>query len=535
VRLLRTKLVNFASYAELEFSFENQGLSLIYGDTGAGKSTLLDAVSWILWGVTAKDGAVDDVRSWNSSEPTTGTLWFSLNNQTYHVTRIRGNPKQNDLLINYPNSIKRGKDITETQHLINALLNTTYEQYSTSAYYNEYSSTRNFFDSTAKQRKELFEKIADLSFSIKLAESVTESKKFIKNTQATELNTFNKLTGQRDQLMRTHSEAQQNIKQWEQTQQVEILKLKSLSDSFETNKANEIKKQQDLFDNFEHKRAVTLAELNTKLYDLTNFLEHHTEVNCSLCGTPDKKILDAEKEFLSLNNKKQLLIAQSNPHQVNLDKVKASINNVADKIQYLESQSNPFIKTLDTTDKQLKTVANTIIENEKTLKDLAHTLTSLNQLNDLNIQLRTELLKQNIQYIQNETNRYLETYFDAALRVQFEIKDDNLITVLQKNGYECKYRQLSKGQKCLLRLCFSIAVMKATANNLGIKFNSLFFDEALDGLDTELKLKAFNLFTEIEKEYETILVIDHSPDLQNLFNKKYYVKLNNDHSEIAEA
>jgi ABC-type multidrug transport system ATPase subunit len=76
--------------------------------------------------------------------------------------------------------------------------------------------------------------------------------------------------------------------------------------------------------------------------------------------------------------------------------------------------------------------------------------------------------------------------------------------------------------------------MKAAANNVGLQFTSLFFDEALDGLDTDLKLKAFNLFESLAQTHETIFVIDHSPELQNLFHKKYYVILENDNSKLLE-
>jgi len=59
VKILSCVLENFASYERLEFDFSPQGLTLIEGPTGSGKSTLCDAIPWILFGRTAKDGALD--------------------------------------------------------------------------------------------------------------------------------------------------------------------------------------------------------------------------------------------------------------------------------------------------------------------------------------------------------------------------------------------------------------------------------------------------------------------------------------------
>jgi len=160
----------------------------------------------------------------------------------------------------------------------------------------------------------------------------------------------------------------------------------------------------------------------------------------------------------------------------------------------------------------------------------------LDQLYDLSFKLRGELLRQSIKHVEVNTNRLLETYFDSALRVSFELsKLDDLNVTIAKNGNECSYRQLSKGQRGLLKLCFSISIMEIAANKAGLKFETLFFDEALDGLDTELKLKAYNLFAELEKSHSSVLVIDHNSELQSLFTKQYHVKLVNEESEITSA
>src|SRR5690348_8536249 len=79
MRILSVSAQNFASYKSLEFDFQNQGLILIQGATGSGKSTLCDLIPWVLFGQTAKGGKVDEIRTWNTEEPTTGSIRLSNN------------------------------------------------------------------------------------------------------------------------------------------------------------------------------------------------------------------------------------------------------------------------------------------------------------------------------------------------------------------------------------------------------------------------------------------------------------------------
>jgi ABC-type lipoprotein export system ATPase subunit len=97
-------VTNFGSYKHLEFDFNSNGLTLISGPTGSGKSTLCDIVPWILFGRTSKGGAVDEVRSWDAEEATTGTLML-------HGISITRSRKPNDLTIDG----RRGKDLNDTQ------------------------------------------------------------------------------------------------------------------------------------------------------------------------------------------------------------------------------------------------------------------------------------------------------------------------------------------------------------------------------------------------------------------------------------
>jgi energy-coupling factor transporter ATP-binding protein EcfA2 len=77
--------------------------------------------------------------------------------------------------------------------------------------------------------------------------------------------------------------------------------------------------------------------------------------------------------------------------------------------------------------------------------------------------------------------------------------------------------------------------MDIAANEAGIFFHTLFFDEALDGLSPRLKIQSFQLFEELNLTHETLLLIEHSPEFQNLFNTKFNVSIENDKSTITNV
>ena len=76
--------------------------------------------------------------------------------------------------------------------------------------------------------------------------------------------------------------------------------------------------------------------------------------------------------------------------------------------------------------------------------------------------------------------------------------------------------------------------MEASANKAGQHIENLFLDEALDGLDVNLKVKAYALFEKLSQEHSSVLVIDHAPELQALFHQKFHVELVGDVSQIEE-
>lgn len=572
MRLLNGTFTNFGSYRRLCIDFSNIGLGLVYGRTGSGKSTIPDMAAWTLFGVTAKDGGVDEVRSWLSTgEPTSGTLSVELPGGTITITRVRGNPKQNDLYWienDTPEVLYRGKDLQDTQRKLNQRLGVDADLYLSGAYFHEFSPSGSFFTAKAKDRRALFERIATLVLPVTLAERASSERKATKDALSKATTEFDTAKGRLQSLKSTFEASCRSSEAWEVSQKKLIESLAAKAESFQKDKASKVADLEKKSKDFEADRESKLdtwteelaslheqlkddSEFTSKIGDLKGKLQKLSAERCNECGGPkssDKcdsvrdNISALEKAqyvnksrlqtFDALAAKIEMLQASVNPYTGQLERVKAESNTFAAQVEAEHNKSNPFKS-------QLEGMASDIVaeqENSKKLelevKALEQRVSALTQLYDLSFELRGELLKKAVRDIEASTNSILERHFDAELRVSFTLDADELEVSIKKSGYDCVYRQLSKGQRQLLKLSFVVSIMKASANRAGVHFANLFFDEALDGLDSDLKVKAFSLFSELETNHESILLIDHAPEFQNLFTKRYYVSMEEDSSNL---
>lgn len=568
MKLLYAEVENFGSYGHLEFNFEDLGLSLIYGATGSGKSTLEDIATWILYGITSKNGSVDDIRNWNNKDLVTkGTIKVQLSdNSIVHVTRLRGKAQQNDLhWTENPNGDPiRGKDITDTQRLLEQKIGVSAELYCMSACFNEFSTAGTFFTAKNKDKREVFEKIASLELPAKLADATSSYKKELKKSIDFTENQLVTVKAKLWQANETKISTTKLSAEWTTKHNALLEDLRIKSKHFEKEKVFKIEELQTKSYKFFYDRNKRIDDLTDKLEDLDQqikpvetierqldqairkslvapkcptchgFMKHNDNVEkLKIEKAKNNDLKDRFKEYSA----RLLELQQSlNPYTDQLRAAENMDNHYDKRLQYEASNNiNPFIPQLHILQEQ----SNKLIADEReltnTLESLKYKLDATQQLYDLSFELRGILLNNAIKQAETKTNDSLQKYFDSELKVMFDLKEADALSVyLYKNGNTCVYQQLSKGQRQLLKLCFATSIMYIAANNAGIHFSTLFFDEALDGFDSDLKVKAFSLFQDMELNHDSILVIDHSSELQSLFNKKYHVTMQEDNSYIKE-
>ena len=493
MRIVSAKVQNFASYKELEFEFNEQGLCLIQGATGSGKSTLCDVIPWVLFGTTAKNGAADDVIAWASSETTSGTVTLDINSLVVTIIRTRA---PNDLYyITTTGLLQRGKDLKDTQKQINELLGMTAETYLAGAYFHEFSKTAAFFTTTAKNRREICEQIVDLSFVKKLQERLATETKLVKHR------------------------LEKNTKYLEQVE-TEIAKtsetityLTSKQETFEKDKTKEAFDLTKLIESNTHE----LLSQKNQVAKLREEVGHAGK--CKACGATNTVLTQR------YNNASQTVRL-----------LESKIESYTTQLKKVEQRQNTYDKDLEVYETKFLKLVGNLESLQGTYNVYTQEALDLELLQESTETLRKHSIEDTIHFIMNSTNDYLSNYFDAEIKVEFDVSNNDKIEVsIYKDGNSCSYTQLSKGQRGLLKLCFGVSVMNAVSNKSGIQFNTIFFDEALDGLDDTLKVKSYGLLSQLALSYENVFVVEHNEALKSMFNKSYRVTLQDGVSQIEES
>lgn len=566
MKILKVYAKNFGSYKSLDYQLKDNGLTLVSGPTGAGKSTLCDLIPWVLFGATAKNGTVDEIIRWNSETSTKVTVYVTdINNILFTITRTR---KPNDLY--YTGAVHderhhRGKDLNDTQKLINNRLGFNLDTYLTGAYYHEFSQTATFFSTSAKNRRTITEQLVDLSLAKNLTENITSYNKDLKKQiqqQTQKLSHLEYMKTTQQKLMQT---LQVDSMSWSKNHKEKIERTKMNSSMFEEEKANEVAK---LIGYNNH----LISDTKQRIEDLTQLIkpQEYYKVRkqqlkqandelgdeiCVTCGSKkdNAKRLLLAKESYKLGNEEignnelknrleketynlNLLKAKEGQQQTQIQRELNRTNPYNDQVVELVKEDNPYESRLEECKIILETHINSYNTDKLELQNLKLEQDDLDLLLDITNDFRILLVKNTIVELESNTNKMLEVYLDAELRVNLEvIESDKIEVVMLKDGNECAYTQLSKGQRQILNLCFGLSVMKLVQLHNSVSFNTVFLDEVLSGLDENMKLKSFNLLKSLEQYYDNIYVVEHSEQLKTMFTNRIDVILENGESKIEET
>lgn len=564
------KYTNFSSFGELEFDFSDQGLTLISGATGAGKSTLMDAAAWCLFGETSKGGAVDEIRTWGESDVTAGSQRVTTLAGDITVTRIRGGGTKNDLFwTEAAGQSKRGKDIKETQQLLNSRLGISSELYFMAAYFHQFSKADSFFVAPAKERREVLEKIADLSLADKIAEKTSARRKADRAEMEKLRQERTLVFGRQSALKEVEKTTKVNLDNWAGTNERRIREISGRMANFEFDKQAAIQKAekdlrtllihaQTLEEDFDtllkeakEEECQFLLEINIRKRAILALTAHPKK--CPTCGQADnaaeidevRRVLDDLQEGLrALKEEMGRILADKHVYEkalmecekgkTVLENLKNTQNKYEEELRALDTV-NPYGKQLKETQEHLANAGSKLQTLEANIGSLEHQITSITQIFDLSAKLRGELLNETVKSIEISTNQILERYFDGDIQVTFELDGDKVNAQIGKDGFEASFSRLSGGQRCQLKLAFGISLMQAAENRAGVHFEEIFLDESLNGLDDTLKIKAFGLFQELATKHSSVFVIDHAPAFQNLFDNKYLVTLAGNRSVIEKS
>ena len=537
MKILSVHLENFASYKELDFNFNDKGLVLIHGATGSGKSTLCDAIPWVLFGITAKNGKADDVLSWDGGG-TFGTISLEVNGKSAQITRSR---KPNDLYFRTENNLdanpSRGKDLNDTQRLINELLGIDADLYLAGAYFHEFSQTAQFFTTTAKNRRDITEQLVDLTLPVKLQDKIKEQNK----VNTIEINTLsNKLftiNAKLELLEETAKESKNSNMLWAHEQANRISTLETKRDTFEVSRRSSLKSLE-----LEHSVLKYQSPLNIdlKINEIQKSMPPEN-APCKTCGipgpNPDREYaLQALSELKLEKQENDRNIKKSHEITTRINELKDQENPYIQEIIEAKNQTNPHVSQLLRFEKDIDKQQKQLVAALKTLEELKDNQLNLELLSDAVVSFRAELIRNTVKELETMTVSHLRDFFEGEISVEFTIQEnDKLDVLIRKDGNECSYTQLSKGQRQMLKLCFGVSVMESIQQSHALEFNQLFFDESLDGMDDNNKLRAVKMLETLASKRDSVYIVEHSEGIKAHIDQKYFVELRDGKSTICLA
>lgn len=612
---MKAHAINFQSFEDIEFDYADLGLALVSGPTGFGKSTLLDIPVWGLFGTTSKDTGADDVLAWGADGPTSVVLEVPVPEGKIVVTRIRGKSTQNDLFWHEYDSLGRGssvpirgKDMRETQALLEKRVGYTAETFLTVAYMSQFLDGGRFFTAKAKERREITDKIADLSVPTKLAERASEVRKETKKLLDAKEKATAQSRGVALQIAETIGNTMRRENEWTEKHAVKLKELRSKSDNFKADREAQMGKLvsqleeldpmiRDVAEYDAREKSIvsqlkTIAGVKTQAKNIdagirldemvVASLEGQYRKLCSIKGdqcptclgpaknpnmtaelqrlekekhlkleliAPRKSELKGLNDALALEDKlrkdsdkvardrreNDVLIARFTDIQAKAIVLRDSVNHYEEKLETARKDTNPYSGQVEEYEADLRKAQQTVVTGETEIAKITHRIASLTWLYDKSFALRGMMLSKAVNGLNKRMNDILERHFDASLRVKMILGDaDDLEVEINNSGYPCKFGQLSGGERAQLKLAFGIAYREAAQNKIGRKFEVAMFDEALNGMDNDLKVKAFGAFQEVAKEHSTVLLVDHSEELKSHFETQFRVDKHGSSSHLVK-
>lgn len=536
MRIIKVSAINFGSYENIDLDYsEYEGVCLFSGATGSGKSTLCDLVPWVLYGYTAKNGAVDEVINWYSENQTEGTVTVRINpNCQIEISRKR---RPNDLFYKLGNSTPdtgdldsgtngtldpiRGKDLNDTQKQINKLLGIDIDTYLLGAYFNEFSPIATFFTTTAKTRRSICNQLIDSTLLKKLTSSLPKAKSKSKKQLDDMIVAIDKLNMEQNLLTNEQNVLESNSTKWERVQKLKIKQLAEMHSDFENAKELKLQTLELEFNALDPNVEAIRGAISLLKQEMIK-----SPATCSECGGPKQ-----HGRLEDLNNLKQLEIEALHDQKrkenlaTQLLDIKSQKNTYSEQIKTAKGEDNPYRHLLDANRTRTSGVRERMGRAVEDSKRHRVRFLALESLSEITSSLRGRLLISTVEFLETNTNDLIDTYFDGLFKIHLSIDEDEIDISITKDNQNCVYTQLSKGQRQIIKFCFALSTMEAVSRQHGVDFSSIFLDEAMDGMDVELKLKAIKLIKSMSSKHSSVFVIDHATEIKSFVDREIEVLL----------
>ncbi len=275
--------------------------------------------------------------------------------------------------------------------------------------------------------------------------------------------------------------------------------------------------------------------------------EHNSKVEASDKISDEIKRVETDLNTLSVeyHNKpinpwtNQIVVTKAGINPV-IQQMESKTNEVNYYIQRLEDEKNtqnPHTQLIDQTKIELE-IKNKLLAEKQKLKDSLDTCSNYAfwWKEALHVNIKSYLTDSFLDEANKIANQHLQEMFDGILSINMSAvtergksTKEKISTVIYNKNQECSYNSLSGGERC--RVCFALNL--AISKTIKKKSNIIMFDEVLNGLDDVGKSQVMRVFKQLEAEYETVFVIDHTSEFKSLFTNNIMVKKSNDISKVV--
>lgn len=444
MKFLKLDIENFLTIGKATINLNNRGLLLIQGlndddssakSNGAGKSSLTDALSWVLYGKTARDVTGDDVVNHTAKKDCKVSVVIQDNEKLYEITRHRKHSEhKNSLLVNFFDGsctvdLTKGTS-SETQSIIEMIIGCSYDVFTSSIYAGQ-EKMPNLPAMTDRFLKTLIEEASGIEV-LEQAYIVARDKLRCVSENALKIeNQLNKLVekaNDRIGIIKSLNEKQEEF---------EVLRDKKIREKLsqgivEKNKIDSVKETLVTLDLNEIELKELKSEIETELSEMSSYHE---------------KLREAEKELLAKESNLTLANKETSNLANNINNLAKEIKNISAtvgtpcsscgkeicehdiesakeaKLKLAKEMKNDFERSREIWQNAKTEVDNAkakVKEVERLLPDITKLTTALNSVNkDLKIlsdhheQIQSHKdnilrIKEEANAIKNEVNPYIE-------------------------------------------------------------------------------------------------------------------------------
>jgi exonuclease SbcC len=292
--------------------------------------------------------------------------------------------------------------------------------------------------------------------------------------------------------------------------------------------SSEIKKAAEFEKKAEEKHKATISkidELKEKIQgiELIKVKEESLKEKNSQITKTEKEITNLEKENKVLEEKKSKLekeISEIKDVEKEHEKIIKENEELKEKINSKETEKAVKKEKIENNKIKKERINKDLSQKEaakKKLQELKNTETWLKEhfTNIINTMEQQVLLK-----IHREFNEYFKEWFNVLMEeetIQVRL-DENFTPVIEQNGYETSFENLSGGEKTSTSLAYRLALNKVINDMIStIKTQDLIIlDEPTDGFSTEQLDKLREVLEQLNTK-QTIIV-SHEPKLESYVN-----------------